>query len=160
MNKNNPTELKQDSETEWQPCTSGDLGQFVSVMKKRKQISRFITGAEIVTACLVLGMVGFFSMNQVSEPSSQINQAATETLKNFCPGGIYCPEVINHAKDYVSNQLDQELTQKIENHLANCPHCQKKVDQLKANRHNNAADQKAALLKQANWEAYLLALNQ
>ena len=160
MNKNDPTEQHQDSETKWQPCASGDLSQFVSVMKKRKQVSRFITGAEIVTACLIIGMVGFFGMNQLSGPSSQTIQVSTEDSENFCPGGIYCPEVIDHAKDYVSNLLDQELTQKIEAHLVNCPHCQKKVDQLRANMDNNAADQKAALLKQAKWEAYLLALNQ
>ncbi len=155
MNENNST--KHQSDTEWNACPQGDLEHFVSVMKKRKQISHWITGAEIVTACLAVGLIGFFGMNQLSTPS---NPSPAEIAENYCPGGLYCSEVLSHAKDFVAHQLDQELSQKIERHLVDCPHCQKKVDQLKANRHNGAADQKAALQKQAKWEAFLLALNQ
>lgn len=156
MNENNLAQ--QPSDSEWNACPHGDLGRFVSVMKKRKKISHLITAAEIVTVCLVVGMIGFFGFNQFSNSSTPPSNEIAEQY--YCPGGIYCSDVIAHAQDFISHQLDQEMSHKIEQHLANCPHCQKKVDQLKANRHNDAADQKAAALKQAKWEAYLLALNQ
>ena len=153
MNKNNPTGLQ--DESEWQACAPGDLGRFVSVMKKRKQISYLITAAEVATVCLVVGAVGFFGMNQFSNSSTSPSVA-----EKHPPGGLYCSEVLVLAKDYVANVLDQKTTQKVAAHLADCPRCQKKLDQLQANRHNNAAIQKAAFQKQANWESYLLALNQ
>tara|TARA_R110002111_G_scaffold255157_1_gene321241 strand:+ start:28064 stop:28537 length:474 start_codon:yes stop_codon:yes gene_type:complete len=157
MNKNNTTDYQQASETEWHACAPGDLGHFVSVMKKRKQIGHLITGAEIVTVCLAVGLVGFLGMNQLSSsPTSPVERIANKA----CPGGLYCAEVLEHAQDYVAHKLNQETSLKVEAHLADCPHCQKKVDQLKANMHNNAAVQKAALQKQADWESYLLALNQ
>jgi|GEM_PF-2352187 len=160
MNKNNPTETQLDSEAEWRACAPGDLGNFVSVMKKRKQISHLITAAEVVTVCLSVGLIGFFGMNQLSSSSRESTQPVARVADKACPGGLYCPEVLARAKDYVAHTLNQEMTQKVEAHLADCPHCQKKVDQLKANMHNNAAIQKAAMQKQANWESYLLALNQ
>ncbi|MFH1299814.1 MAG: zf-HC2 domain-containing protein [Planctomycetota bacterium] len=157
MNKNNPTEHQQASETEWHACAPGDLGHFVSVMKKRKQIGHLITGAEIVTVCMAVGLVGFLGLDQLS---SSPTPPAERVANKACPGGLYCKEVLEHAKDFVAHKLNQETTQKVEAHLANCPHCQKKVDQLKANMHNNATARKAALQKQADWETYLLALNQ
>lgn len=157
MNKNNPIEHQTDSEADWSACAPGDLGQFVSVMKKRKQISHLITGAEILTACLAVGLIGFLGINQLS---SSANQQTQQAQTKPCPGGLYCKDVLAHAKAYVAHTLDQKLTQKVDAHLADCPHCQKKIDQLKANAHNNAADQKAALQKQTAWEVYLLALNQ
>ncbi|WP_339730342.1 zf-HC2 domain-containing protein [uncultured Gimesia sp.] len=157
MNKNNSVKHQPDSEGEWSACPAGNLCKFVSVMKKRKQISHFITGAEILTVCLAIGLIGFLGMNQFS---SEANQPGQRIAEKPCPGGLYCKEVLAHAKGYVAHTLDQELTQKVDAHLADCPHCQKKVDQLKANAHNNAANQKAALQKQAAWETYLLALNQ
>ncbi|MFK7776518.1 MAG: zf-HC2 domain-containing protein [Gimesia sp.] len=155
MNKNNPNEVQNNSDPEWQACAPGDLSRFVSVMKKRKQISHLITAAEIATVCLVVGAVGFFGMNQFSNSSTQPNIA-----EQHRPGGLYCSEVLVLAKDYVADALDQKTTQKVDTHLANCPSCQKKLDQLQANRHNNAVSQKATLQKQAEWESYLLALNQ
>lgn len=152
MNKNNPTEHQNDSE--WKACEPGDLGRFVSVMKKRKQISYLITAAEVATVCLVVGTVGFFGMNQFSSSST-----TPELAKKHRPGGLDCSEVIKLADDYLANALDQKTTQKVEAHLADCPGCQKKLDQLHANRHNNAAIQNAALQKQVQWESYLLALN-
>ena len=160
MNKNNSIEHQQDSEAEWSDCAPGDLGQFVSVMKKRKQISHLITGAEILTVCLAVGLIGFLGLNQLSSSPGEANQPGPDIAKKPCPGGLYCEDVRSHAEAYVAHTLNQELTQKVDAHLAACPHCQKKIDQLKANAHNNAADQKAALQKQAAWEAYLLALNQ
>ena len=157
MNKNNPTEYQDDAETEWQSCAPGDLGRFVSVMKKRKQISHLITTAEIATVCLVVGVVGFFGMNQLANSSNPPSENIAEKHR---PGGLDCTEVLALAKDYVSKALDQKTTQKVKAHLADCPRCQKKVDQLQANRHNNADVQKIALQKQADWESYLLALNQ
>ncbi|MCA9014076.1 MAG: zf-HC2 domain-containing protein [Planctomycetaceae bacterium] len=160
MNKNNLTEHQSEPETEWSACAPGDLGQFVSVMKKRKQISHLITGAEILTACVAVGLIGFLGLNQITGSSGAANQTQQQVAEKPCPGGLYCKEVLEHAKAYVAHTLDQKLTEKVDVHLANCPHCQKKIDQLKANAHNNAAVQKAALQKQAAWEAYLLALNQ
>jgi len=156
MNKNNPIEHQDDTETEWQACAPGDLGRFVSVMKKRKQISYLITATEIATVCLVVGVIGFFGMNQLSNSSNPPSENIAEKHR---PGGLYCSEVLALAKDYVAKVLDQKTTQKIEAHLADCPYCQKKVDQLQTNRHNNADVQKIALQKQADWESYLLALN-
>ncbi|QDV54010.1 zf-HC2 domain-containing protein [Gimesia fumaroli] len=160
MNKNNPIEHQPESEAEWSTCPAGSLCRFVSVMKKRKQISHLITGAEILTACLAVGFIGFLGINQLSGSANLSNQQAEHAPKKPCPGGLYCKDVLAHAKEYVAHTLDQNLTQKVDAHLADCPHCQKKIDQLKANAHNNAGDQKAALQKQAAWEAYLLALNQ
>jgi hypothetical protein len=157
MNKNNPTKHQGTSETEWQACEPSDLGRFVSVMKKRRQISHLITAAEIATVCLVVGVIGFFGMNQLSKSPSPPSGNIAEKHR---PGGLYCSEVLALAKDYVSNVLDQKTTQKVEAHLADCPGCQKKLDQLQVNRHNNAAVQKIALHKQADWESYVLALNQ
>ncbi|MCH9656104.1 MAG: zf-HC2 domain-containing protein [Planctomycetes bacterium] len=159
MNKNNPSEHQDPSEAEWQACTPGDLGRFVSVMKKRKQISYLISAAEIATVCLVVGGIGFFGLNQLSNSSTTPQENITEQHQHR-PGGLYCSEVLALAKDYVANLLDQKTTQKVEAHLADCPSCQKKVDQLQANRHNNAAELKTALQKQADWESYVLALNQ
>lgn len=153
MNKNNPTEHQDDSE--WQACEPGDLGHFVSVMKKRKQISYLITAAEVATVCLVVGAFGFFGMNQFSNSST-----TPELAKKHRPGGLDCSEVIKLADEYLAHALDQKTTQKVEAHLADCPRCQKKLDQLHTNRHNNATSQKADLQKQAQWESFLLTLNQ
>lgn len=160
MNKNNAIEHQPDSKGEWNACPAGNLCQFVSVMKKRKQISHLITGAEILTVCLAVGLIGFLGMNQLSSSSRLANSPVQRVAEKPCPGGLYCKDVLAHAKAYVAHTLDQKLTQKIDVHLADCPHCQKKIDQLKANAHNNAADQKAVFQKQAAWEAYVLALNQ
>lgn len=158
MNKNTPSQS--DSETEWTPCTPGDLGEFVTVMKKRKQISHLITGAEILTGCLVVGLIGFLAVSQFGSAADGKNLQAQEASKKHYAGGLYCKEVLAHANDYISSTLSAELSHKMDLHLANCPRCQKKIDQLKANAHNVEVDQKAALRKQAAWEAYLLALNQ
>lgn len=160
MNKNNSVEHQPESEGEWSSCPAGSLCQFVSVMKKRKQISHLITGAEILTVCLAVGLLGFLGVNQLSSSGGVANLQEPQAPNKPCPGGLYCKEVLAHANAYVAHTLDQKLTQKVDAHLADCPHCQKKIDQLKANAHNNGVDQKAALQKQAAWEAYLLALNQ
>ena len=157
MNKNNPTENQSETDTEWQSCTPGELCRFVSVMKKRKQISHLITAAEVATICLVVGVIGFFGMNQLSQSSQSPTENITEKHRH---GSLYCKEVLALAKDYVAKALDQETTRKVEAHLAHCPRCQKKVDQLQANRHNTATSRNIALQKQAAWESYVLALNQ
>src|SRR5690606_19278545 len=129
------------------------LCQFVSVMKKRKQISHLITGAEILTVCLVVGLIGFVGMNQISGSSG--DQIAGKKM----PGGINCQQALDYAGDYVAHRLDQNTEQQMQVHLAHCPKCQKKVDEIEANMHNNPAQLKAARQNQADWEAYVLALN-
>lgn len=154
MNKNNPTSTE--TEPEWQACAPGDLCQFVSVMKKRKKISHLITGAEILTVCLVVGLIGFVGMNQMSgSAGSSSDQMAGKKM----PGGINCKQALDYASDYIAHRLDQHTEHQMQVHLAHCPKCQKKVDEIEANRHNDPAQLKAARQKQADWETYVLALN-
>lgn len=159
MNTHNTPETQADSQAEWRSCAPGDLGQFVTVMKKRKKIGHLITGAEILTACLAIGLVGFFGMQQLPGSPEEPGQSLVAKGKK-CPGGLYCDEVLEQAQAFVAHKLDQETSDKMKEHLAACPHCQKKVDQLRANMHNNAAAHKALPQKEAEWEAFLLTLNQ
>lgn len=156
MKTHQTSETESDSESEWQACAPGDLEQFVTVMKKRRQISHLITGAEILTACLAIGLVGFFGMNMLSGSTDQV---ASKAGKKH-PGGLYCDEVLNQAQAFVNHQLDPEAMHNMEEHLAHCPGCQKKVDQLRANMHNNAAAHRVPARDEAEWDAFLLTLNQ
>ncbi|QDT94523.1 anti-sigma factor family protein [Gimesia algae] len=156
MNKNNPTQSSAHTDTEWRDCAPGDLCQFVSVMKKRKQISHLITGAEILTVCLVVGLIGFVGMNQMS---GSAGTSGDQIAGKKMPGGINCQQALDYANDFIAHRLDTHTQQQMQVHLAHCPKCQKKVDEIEANMHNKPAQLKAARQKQADWEAYVLALN-
>lgn len=159
MNKNNPAKTQSDSQTEWQTCAQGELGQFVSVMKKRKQISHVITGAEILTVCLAVGLVGFFGMNQISGSATPPADQQVAGKSKKMPGGINCKQALDYASDFIAHHLDADMEHRMEVHLAHCPGCQEKVDELRANMQNNPAQIKAAEQRQADWEAYVMALN-
>lgn len=160
MNTQQTTETEADSHSEWQACAPGDLGQFVSIMKKRRKISHLITGAEILTACLAVGLLGFFGMNGLPGSTDQPTKQVVERAGQKHPGGLYCDEVKEYAKAFVNHQLDQETTDKVKEHLAHCPRCKEKLDQLRANMHNNAAAHHVPPQEEAEWEAFLLTLNQ
>ena len=153
-----PTEA--DSESEWQACAPGDLDQFVCVMKKRRKISHLITGAEILTACLAVGLVGFLGLNSISGSGHQPAEHVVRKQGQKHPGGLYCDQALDYAKAFVNQQLDEETMHKMHEHLAHCPGCQKKVDQLRENMHNNAAAHRVPPQDEAGWMAAQLTLNQ
>lgn len=149
-----------ESESEWQACAPGDLEQFVTVMKKRRKVSHMITGAEILTACLAVGLVGFFGLNSFSGSAEPPTEQVAKKVGKKCPGGLYCDEALNHAEAFVTHKLDAETTSKMKEHLAHCPGCQKKVDQLRINMHNNATAHIGPLQEESEWDAFVLTLNQ
>lgn len=103
----------------WIPCPRGSLGEFAR-REKTRQRRRFLVKASGVATVLALGGgVGFWALRPrgMAEP-------------NF--GGVTCSEVRGNAMAMMSGTLPDDLVQKIQVHLSQCPDCQAFLEKMKA----------------------------
>lgn len=110
---------QQQNDLEWEPCPSGELGRLVRRMESEPQrmAVKWATGAVAATALLALLVVGVYRMRQL--PGMEYNF-----------GGVTCSEVRARMQQYLAGEIDAELRERLEVHLAKCPQCAKLKQQM------------------------------
>ena len=79
---------------------------------------RFSTG---VVAMIAVGVTLFLAARNVGGPGD--GQSI---------GGVWCSDVMELAEDYVAGRLDAAVMEQVTAHIAGCPNCREKIDELRA----------------------------
>jgi hypothetical protein len=106
------------TQEDWTPCRQGDVSNLIHALKSRRQAKKVQRRLAVTGALMAVAAVGYYF-------------AGLRPTDRFDYGGIACSEVAQSAQKFVSGDLDDETQQKIEEHLAHCPHCRKLVDDLR-----------------------------
>ncbi|MCA9114313.1 MAG: zf-HC2 domain-containing protein [Planctomycetaceae bacterium] len=101
--------------SDWQECPAGALGGLVNRLQSRQraQAARRRTVAAVALGLLFVGGYAGFSGLTTSPVYA----------------GLACSDLKQHADAYLRHQLDPELTERISQHLAACPHCSERFNQ-------------------------------
>ena len=115
-------ESANDKADDWNDCSSGEVSQMVNRLRaghRRHQILQTTSAAVIVTIVLASG----YFIKQVVLPSESGQVVA----------GIYCHEVRQLGKGYVAEELDENKSAQIKNHLADCESCRRFIENMMKN---------------------------
>jgi len=107
----------------WSPCAPGTLEAFgrASKAKRRLRVATRVTGSAV--AVLLIAGLSVWSVNSLTKP------------REFYFGGIGCRDVRDNLGGFAMGTLPDELSQRIQAHLKECPACQevmKRMDQPQA----------------------------
>jgi hypothetical protein len=103
---------------DWQPCASGQITGMVQRLQAEQRSSTIRRMVGPVAAVLLLVAAGVY-LHQ-SQPGGLL----------FHPGGLSCQDVHGHLPSYAKQQLSPELSEQIEEHLADCPECRKAQEMM------------------------------
>lgn len=95
---------------EWQPCRTGEVGHLVRRLKARESAVVVQRRMIAVVVLLIAAFTGYYFMGVLPEAES-----------NF--GGIVCSTVKKLAPEYMAGELDAEQADRIRAHLAKCDQC-------------------------------------
>jgi len=104
---------------EWAACQQGEIGQLAQQLKARRRFQSVQRGAGLVVVFLIVSAAGYFVV--VDNPSNGDLEF----------GGMTCSEVGRHVSEFIADTLHPELKSKIQQHLAHCPGCRERVEQLR-----------------------------
>ena len=113
--------MDQKPEYNWEPCSTGEINNMISSvrkMKQRKKTLRTITTVASIATVLLVCSLPFIGQETQAKPTGH----------NI--GGIFCSEVITHAEQYQNGTISEEIKAKIKVHLAACHMCQEEYNQL------------------------------
>ncbi len=106
-------------EIAWDACPQGEIQGMVKSLELQRKNRRLQNAAFIGGAMMVLLAVGMWLEPQFAgEPKEP----------NF--GGIVCSKVQENLQAYLAKTIDPSLAEKIQLHLAECPHCQEKLEMM------------------------------
>ena len=103
------------SSDEWQPCPSGQITGMVQRLQAAQR-SRAVRRAIVPAAGVLLFVAAGFYFSQ-SQPGGML----------FLPGGLSCGEVQKHLSADPKPPVSPEFSKRLEEHLADCPECRKKM---------------------------------
>lgn len=103
----------------WESCPPGELAGVVRRIRSRRRRAF----AKQISAALAVGML-LGAVWLGVEQMLAVRPAVTS------PSGIACADVRQHAGAYMQGQLDHETRQRIDQHLPDCPMCQKLYQQM------------------------------
>lgn len=127
----------------WASCPPGEIRRFVRRKKTRKRVfcGAQLTGGAVLGILLALTVTGWPGV-----------RGSHQRVQDFHVSGMSCSEVRASADDFFARRLDDESSQKIRVHLAQCPHCAPLVNRMKSEEHDkrqpDKADQHRAQLPQ------------
>ncbi len=75
-------------------------------------------------------MAGVVSVLLIAVTAGWYAVRSTGDRPEFHFGGIACSEVHQAMPAYLAGDLDETVVQKIDTHLAECPHCQKYIQEM------------------------------
>ena len=105
----------------WRDCPAGEVDALARRLRSRTRMQaarRFTTG---VVAMIAVGVTLFLAARDVGEPGYG---------KSI--GGVWCSDVMELAEDYVAGRLDAAIMEQVTAHIAGCPSCREKIDELRA----------------------------
>lgn len=110
---------------EWRPCPRGTLTGLSRQLKQRQRVRQLQKTVGTVAVLLLAVGVGVLWLPQ--QPTMQ-----RPTMREPSYGGITCSEVQRVLPEVASGTLEQETLTKVEQHLAECPHCAELARRMKA----------------------------
>jgi len=115
----------------WEACPPGTLQAYARTAKAKRQRRNVVraTGAVAAIVCMIgltLWSVGRFSGEH-----------------QYYFGGIACRDVRSNLEAFASGTLPEEMADRIETHLAECPACQELMRQMKQQERSAASLQPA-----------------
>lgn len=96
---------------EWRPCPQGTLTGLSRRLKQRQRVRQL--QKTVATVAVLLLAVGAGVLWLPQQP----------TMQEPSYGGITCSEVQRVLPEVASGMLEQDTLTKVEQHLAECPHC-------------------------------------
>jgi len=106
---------------DWEPCQPGFLSAISQQAKARRRRRAALFAGPAAVAVLAAVVVGGWGTGLWFAPQ-----------ENYF-GGIACHEVQENLARFVAHNLPEELTQRVEAHLRECPACQKLLQQMQNN---------------------------
>lgn len=127
-----------DNPESWEPCESGllvDRSKQAKTAQTRKTATQI--GGGILTMLLIVGL-GAWSINYWERP------------EEYYFGGIACHEVQENVPGMMAGTLPEDVMQRMQAHLKECPVCQEMMAKMKA---QHAEQEQASLSKIARMNA-------
>ena len=101
------------NENEWQPLPAGTLNELASRLKTQRRLRLASQFGGV--ACVVIAAIGL----------SLFSASRTASMKEPNFGGITCTEVRRVMMDLAANPPAPDVEQRVQEHLRQCPACQK-----------------------------------
>lgn len=127
---------RQDLNDEWQVCLPGTLASAVRHIQSngRRKPNRIVRATFVTVSLCALG-IGFNSV--------QLNRASV--IKTIPVQTLACGEVAEMLPAYMQARLETTLIWRVDEHLASCPDCRERVEQML---HRRPASKPASKLSQ------------
>lgn len=94
----------------WEPCAPGEISGMVDQIQGRRRA--IVVGRTTFVAAMVL----------LFAAASQFSGFQSADSEHDC-GGIMCSEVMAHLDAYRAGTLDEATSEKVRDHLGECPVC-------------------------------------
>ncbi len=110
------------NQSDWVDCQGGEISGLVRRLKSQRSVSRrrqVMQSLSVAAGLLVIVGIGWMVI-----PGDNSTLEAKR-------GGITCSDVVENGKQYILNELDPELAERINAHLGKCENCQKKLSMLR-----------------------------
>ena len=117
---------KKNNQDEWIDCRPGEIGDLAHQLKSRRRAQTIKRDASLMVMFIAVVFAGYVVVDRRAPNDPDL-------------AGITCREVQRQAAKFVSDQLDGETHEKIEQHLAHCPGCREYVEQLRLKQKRPAA---------------------
>ena len=102
---------------EWNTASGQEVSQLAHHLRRRKTRRQFLQASSAV-GCIAVVTGGWWLLRPV--PSASENKF----------GGLTCSEVAARANDYMQGRLSDVEADKMQQHLAQCPSCKSKFDEM------------------------------
>lgn len=114
----------------WEACPGGEISSMVIRVARRRRLMTATRCSAV--AVLLLGGLGLWQLlpagfDQASRPDGE---------HQF--GSICCSDVMNYAAAFQKGELDAEKTDRIRQHLAECPQCRSEIEKHADKSHSSA----------------------
>lgn len=99
---------------DWTGCSHGEIAGVVHSLKNRRRRETYQRAGVVTSAMLVLAFVASSFVSGWFQGQDAVHDIA-------------CKKVLELAPQYVSHELDQDLTVRIDQHLRDCKGCRVKI---------------------------------
>lgn len=110
----------------WSPCCGGEIGRLVDRLHRRRRLRRLRRIAGPVALLLVAAVLVYSAMAP-RQPERVV-------------AGMNCRETRQHAEEYIAGELDEEAEERVRLHLADCPSCEKYIEDLQRKSKSSSQD--------------------
>ncbi len=114
----------------WRPCPAGELQRLASRMKRQHK-RELLACAGVVGAVLLALAAGMYAIGPLATGNHSIDGNSI--------GGLSCQQVRHMLPQYAKHQLSAAETVRVQNHLADCPACARRLQQIQGASHVSLA---------------------